>query len=147
MKRNALKREEMREKYWTTDGKKAQRNWKKFFEMKHFFFIDFQHLPEWEKKNGLQWIYLTDRRMKLNMQFMYFKWTFRNCLYALMMAARRFRYMIMTIVAVCPQTNFHGVFFQDNKTKQRKKQWFSNILTEHFLIVGNFNWFSSTKLI
>lgn len=100
-----------------------------------------------KKKNELQWIYLTDRRMKLNMQFMYFKWTFRNCLYALMMAARRFRYMIMTIVAVCPQTNFHGVFFQDNKTKQRKKQWFSNILTEHFLIVGNFNWFSLTKLI
>lgn len=62
----------------------------------------------------------------------YFKWTFRNSLYALMMAARRFRYMIMTIVAVCPQTNFHGVFFslkQESSKMKKKSKWIFNIST------------------
>lgn len=63
----------------------------------------------------------------------YFKWTFRNSLYAMMMAARRFRYMIMTIVAVCPQTNFHGVFFsslkQESSKMKKKSKCIFNILT------------------
>lgn len=56
----------------------------------------------------------------------YFKWTFRNSLYALMMAARRFRYMIMTIVAVCPQTNFHGVFFLFKTREQQNDKKIRN---------------------
>lgn len=56
----------------------------------------------------------------------YFKWTFRNSLYALMMAARRFRYMIMTIVAVCPQTNFHGVFFLFKTREQQNEKKIRN---------------------
>lgn len=117
MKRNALKREEMKEKYWTNDGKKPKETEKSALKWSTFSSLILTFTRMRKKKNGLQWIYLTDRRMKLNMQFMYFKWTFRNCLYALMMAARRFRYMIMTIVAVCPQTNFHGVF---SKTSEQQ---------------------------
>lgn len=40
--------------------------------MKRFFFIDhYINHNEGEKNIEVQWIYLTDRRLKLNMQFMY----------------------------------------------------------------------------